>query len=78
ILANAGGVIVSYFEWVQDLQNYFWKEKEIHDRLAEIITGSFSQVLARSLSDKIDMRMAALISGIERIAKAHLARGLYP
>jgi glutamate dehydrogenase (NAD(P)+) len=78
ILANAGGVIVSYFEWVQDLQNYFWKEKEIQDRLSEIITAAFDQVLARSLSLKIDMRMAALMAGIEKIAKAHLVRGLYP
>ena len=78
ILANAGGVIVSYFEWVQDLQNYFWKEKEIQDRLSEIITAVFDQVLARSLSLRIDMRMAALMTGIEKIARAHLARGLYP
>ncbi|HZR47867.1 MAG TPA: Glu/Leu/Phe/Val dehydrogenase [Candidatus Manganitrophaceae bacterium] len=78
ILANAGGVIVSYFEWVQDLQNYFWKEKEIQERLSEIITAAFDQVLARSLSLKIDMRMAALMAGIEKISRAHLARGLYP
>lgn len=78
ILANAGGVIVSYFEWVQDLQNYFWKEKEIQDRLREIITEVFDQVLAGSLKYKIDMRMSALMIGIEKIARAHLARGLYP
>jgi glutamate dehydrogenase (NAD(P)+) len=78
LLANAGGVIVSYFEWVQDLQNYFWKEKEIQDRLSEIITGAFQQVLDRSLSLKINMRMAALMIGIEKISRAHLARGLYP
>ncbi len=78
ILANAGGVIVSYFEWVQDLQNYFWKEKEIQDRLAEIITGAFAHVLSRSLSEKTEMRMAALMIAIEKLATAHLVRGLYP
>lgn len=78
ILANAGGVIVSYFEWVQDLQNYFWNEKEIQDRLAEIITEAFHRVLARSLSEKVDMRAAAMMTGIEKIASAHLVRGLYP
>jgi glutamate dehydrogenase (NAD(P)+) len=78
VLANAGGVIVSYFEWVQDLQNYFWKEKEIQDRLSEIMTGVFRQVLERSLSSKVNMRMAALMIGIEKISKAHLLRGLYP
>jgi glutamate dehydrogenase (NAD(P)+) len=71
-------VVVSYFEWVQDLQNYFWKEKEIQERLAEIMTWSFGRVLQRMLSEKVDMRMAALMTGIERIAQAHLARGLYP
>jgi glutamate dehydrogenase (NAD(P)+) len=78
ILANAGGVIVSYFEWVQDLQNYFWNEKEIQDRLAEIIAEAFQRVLARSLSEKVDMRLAAMMTGIEKIAAAHLVRGLYP
>ncbi|NKE70040.1 Glu/Leu/Phe/Val family dehydrogenase [Candidatus Manganitrophus noduliformans] len=78
ILANAGGVIVSYFEWVQDLQNYFWNEKEIQNRLAEIITEAFQRVLARSLSEKVDMRLAAMMTGIEKIASAHLLRGLYP
>ncbi len=78
ILANAGGVIVSYFEWVQDLQNYFWKEKEIQDRLAEVMTGTFAHVLSRSLSEKTEMRMTALMIAIEKLATAHLARGLYP
>ena len=78
ILANAGGVIVSYFEWVQDLQNYFWKEKEIQDRLTEVITQAFHRVLDRSLSEKVDMRLAAMMAGIERVASAHLVRGLYP
>lgn len=78
ILANAGGVIVSYFEWVQDLQNYFWNEKEIQERLTEVITQAFQRVLERSLSEKVDMRLAAMMIGIEKIASAHLVRGLYP
>ncbi|MFY9269359.1 MAG: Glu/Leu/Phe/Val dehydrogenase [Candidatus Manganitrophaceae bacterium] len=78
ILANAGGVIVSYFEWVQDLQNYFWKEKEIRERLAEIMTDAFQRVVARSRSEKVNMRIAAMMTGLEKIAQAHLLRGLYP
>ncbi|MBI3802164.1 MAG: Glu/Leu/Phe/Val dehydrogenase [Nitrospirae bacterium] len=78
ILANAGGVIVSYFEWVQDLQNYFWNEKEIQNRLAEIMTDAFQRVLSKSLSEKVDMRLAAMMTGIEKIVRAHLARGLFP
>jgi glutamate dehydrogenase (NAD(P)+) len=78
ILANAGGVIVSYFEWVQDAQRFFWKEKDIQDRLQEIITAAFQRTLQFSLKQKSTMRMAALISGIDKVAQAHLARGLYP
>lgn len=78
ILANAGGVIVSYFEWVQDLQKYFWGEKEINERLYGIITNAFKRTLQLSLSKKVSMRMGALMLGIEKIAEAHLARGLYP
>jgi glutamate dehydrogenase (NAD(P)+) len=78
ILANAGGVIVSYFEWVQDAQRFFWKEQDIRDRLQDIITGAFRRTLEFSQSRKATMRMAALMSGIEKVAEAHLARGLYP
>ena len=78
ILANAGGVIVSYFEWVQDAQRFFWKEQDIRDRLQDIITGAFRRTLEFSQSRKATMRMAALMSGIEKVAQAHLARGLYP
>jgi glutamate dehydrogenase (NAD(P)+) len=78
ILANSGGVIVSYFEWVQDVQKYFWKEQDIQARLHEIITGAFWRTLEFSKTRKVDMRMAALMSGIDKIAQAHLARGLYP
>ena len=78
ILANSGGVVISYFEWVQDLQFYFWKEKEIHQRLKEIMSNVFNSVLAMSQEKKIDMRMAAWMIGISRIAEAQKLRGLYP
>ncbi len=78
ILANSGGVIVSYFEWVQDVQKYFWKEPDIRGRLHEIITAAFWRTLEFSKARKVGMRMAALMSGIDKIAQAHLARGLYP
>ncbi|MBI5194487.1 MAG: Glu/Leu/Phe/Val dehydrogenase [Nitrospirae bacterium] len=78
ILANSGGVIVSYFEWVQDLQKYFWKEKEINERLHEIITVAFDKVLKFSVSENIAMRKASMVIAIKRLADAHLARGLYP
>ena len=78
ILANSGGVIVSYFEWVQDVQKYFWKEQDVRDRLHEIITAAFRRTLEFSEAKKVSLRMAALMSGIDKIGQAHLARGLYP
>ncbi|MGH7258547.1 MAG: Glu/Leu/Phe/Val family dehydrogenase, partial [Nitrospiraceae bacterium] len=78
ILANAGGVIVSYFEWVQDVQRFFWKAKDIQDRLQDIITNAFHRTLHFSTHKRTSMRMAALMSGIDKVAQAHLQRGLYP
>ena len=78
ILANSGGVIVSYFEWVQDVQKYFWNEQDIRDRLHDIITSAFQRTVQFAYTRKVGMRMAALMSGIDKIAQAHLARGLYP
>lgn len=78
VLANAGGVIVSYFEWVQDLQNFFWKEKEINHRLWEIISNAFQEVYQFSTEQKVDLRMGALMLGIRKIAQAMLTRGFYP
>lgn len=77
VLANAGGVVVSYFEWVQDLQNFFWSEDEVHKKLRDILVRSFHNVLEMSRKQNVDMRMAALMIGIERVAKAMLWRGLY-
>jgi glutamate dehydrogenase (NAD(P)+) len=77
ILANAGGVIVSYFEWVQDLQNFFWSEDEVNVKLRDMLTKTFHQVLDMSQKHNVNMRLAALMMGIDRVAKAMLWRGLY-
>lgn len=78
VLANAGGVTVSYFEWVQDLQNYFWSETEIVGRLREIMNRGFDEVLDISKTQGTDLRTAALIKGIRRVADAKLVRGVFP
>jgi glutamate dehydrogenase (NAD(P)+) len=78
ILANSGGVIVSYFEWVQDVQRFFWKAHDIQERLQDILTSAFKRTLEFSVTKKTSMRMAALMSGIDKVAQAHLHRGLYP
>jgi glutamate dehydrogenase (NAD(P)+) len=78
ILANAGGVTVSYFEWVQDVQKYFWTENEIVARLREIMTRAFSDVHTITISENVDMRTAALIKGIRKVADAKLVRGVFP
>ena len=78
ILANAGGVTVSYFEWVQNLQELIWSEEEVLDRLTRIMQKGFNEVLDISLSKKIPMRTAALVLGIGRVAEASRLRGLYP
>jgi len=78
ILANAGGVTVSYFEWVQDVQKYFWSENETVGRLREIMTRAFDDVHSISMNEKVDMRTAALIKGIRRVADAKLVRGVFP
>ncbi|HSF56830.1 MAG TPA: Glu/Leu/Phe/Val dehydrogenase [Candidatus Binatia bacterium] len=77
VLANAGGVVVSYFEWVQDLQNFFWTEQEVNQKLRDILIRAFQQVLHMSQKEKVNMRQAALMIGIERVARAMLWRGLY-
>jgi glutamate dehydrogenase (NAD(P)+) len=78
ILCNAGGVIVSYFEWVQDLQSFFWTETEVMDKLFRILETSFMQTLNISRKQKISMRAAALSLGISRVREAKKIRGLFP
>lgn len=78
ILANAGGVIVSYFEWVQDLMAYFWGEDDINDRLGKIMRESFHAVLHTARERELNMRMAAMVLGVGRVARAMDIRGLWP
>jgi glutamate dehydrogenase (NAD(P)+) len=78
ILANAGGVTVSYFEWVQDAQQFFWTEEEVNNKLITIIQRSFREVLAVAREKKIDLRSAALMRGIHRVAEAKRRRGVFP
>jgi glutamate dehydrogenase (NAD(P)+) len=78
ILANAGGVVVSYFEWVQDLQNFFWEENEVNNRLTKIMRHSYQTVEAMMRAHKTDMRTAALIIGVKRVADATIKRGIFP
>ena len=78
ILANAGGVTVSYFEWVQDKQAFFWKEAEINEKLRSIMTSSFAEVLAMATKERVDMRTAAYLIAVRRVADATRVRGIYP
>src|SRR5271169_2794869 len=78
VLCNAGGVVVSYFEWVQDLQSFFWSETEIVDKLFRILEASWTQILNLSRKQKIPMRTAALSVGISRVFEAKRQRGLFP
>lgn len=78
VLANAGGVVVSYFEWVQDLQNFFWEEDEVNKKLERIMKHSFAQVYATMQQHKTDMRTAAYIIGVKRVADATVMRGIFP
>ncbi len=78
VLANAGGVTVSYFEWVQGLQYFFWREPEVNVQLREVMARSFEDVLRIAEEKKVDMRVAAYILAIDRVAKATEIRGIYP
>lgn len=78
ILCNAGGVVVSYFEWVQDLQNFFWDTDEIFNRMEKIMKQAFNGTCELSQKQKVSMRTAALMLGIKRVAEATRLRGLYP
>jgi glutamate dehydrogenase (NAD(P)+) len=78
ILANAGGVTVSYFEWVQGLQHYLWSEDEINTRLIELMRRAFAEILNLAQREQIDLRSAALHRGIERVKEAKRRRGIFP
>jgi glutamate dehydrogenase (NAD(P)+) len=78
ILANAGGVIVSYFEWVQDLQFYFWEEEEVNERLHRVLTRACRDVFATAEQHNISLREAAMMLGVSRVVEATRIRGIYP
>ena len=78
VLANAGGVVVSYFEWVQDLQNFFWEGNEVNNKLTRIMRHSYAAVESMMKAHKTDMRTAAYIIGVKRVADATIRRGIYP
>lgn len=78
ILANAGGVVVSYFEWVQGLSAFFWSEREVNLKLRDIIERSFKEVLSISQDKKVNMRLAAYVLAVNRVAEATRLRGIYP
>ncbi len=78
VLANAGGVTVSYFEWVQDIQSFFWSEDEVNERLGRILKRAFAEVWAAGEMHRVDLRTAAYIVGVARVAEATLTRGIYP
>lgn len=78
ILCNAGGVIVSYFEWVQGMQNFFWSEKDVNNKLWETISSAFSRVFEMHQQKKVDMRISAFAVSTEHLAKAMLWRGFFP
>jgi len=78
ILANAGGVIVSYFEWVQDLQFYFWEEDEVNERLRKVIGRAYREVAAAAEQGGLTMREAAMTLGVSRVVEATRMRGIYP
>ena len=78
ILCNAGGVVVSYFEWVQDLQQFFWDEPEVMDKLYHVLDRAFTQVMRRADRDNVPHRTAAMAIGVEKVRSAKNTRGLFP
>lgn len=78
VLANAGGVVVSYFEWVQDLQSFFWEEAEVNKRMEQMMVRAYKSVADIALRKELDMRTAAYMIGVKRVADAATTRGIYP
>ena len=78
VIANAGGVTVSYFEWVQDFSSFFWSEEEVNRRLERILVGAFGRVWDIAQRNKLPLRTAAYIIACERVLDARRIRGLYP
>ncbi len=78
ILCNSGGVVDSYFEWVQDLQQLFWEEEEVTQREYRILDRAFDQMVARARQDKVSHRTAAMAIGVEKVRAAKTVRGLFP
>ena len=75
VMANAGGVVVSYFEWVQNLQHFRWEEREVNDKLGTIMRRAFREVNSRAKGEQIPLREAAYLVGIERVVEASRTRG---
>jgi glutamate dehydrogenase (NAD(P)+) len=78
ILANAGGVTVSYFEWVQDIQSFFWEEGEINQKLERVMRKAFAQTCEQSDAHGVSLRMGAYLVAVKRVADATAVRGIYP
>ncbi len=78
VLANAGGVTVSYFEWVQDIQSFFWSESQVNHRLSRVMRRAFGEVWDAAQSHEVDLRTGAYLVGVARVAEATMTRGIYP